>query len=350
MGRQDLLGGWVDEGGHTFAAVEPATGRQLAEVGSAAMDDVRRAVQRGSDAQQGWAATRSVVVSGWTEVSTHQQGIQLDDKSVGVWTTRDADDVCRLLDRRLEADPVRATVLGTIRLALDAAKAECWCAATRDGSAVAVRSDRRYPVVLDGVWPPSDLDELATAIASLPELAGVHGAVSAAEAVAARLPGMAVNSKAIRLHRLDILTAPADVPGRSRRAGISDRELLRHWYQAFHQEADPRGGDIDDAVDAALNTHGCWLWVDSTGVVASMATRRPIIAGCARVGPVYTPSRWRGKGYGSAVTAVATRDVLDDGGLPVLFTDLANQTSNDIYQRLGYYPVEDRLEIEFRSV
>lgn len=269
---------------------------------------------------------------------------------MGVWITWDADEVRWLLDRRLEADPVRATVLGTIRLALDTARVECWCAATRDRSAVAVRSDRRYPVVLDGVWPPSDVDELAAAIASLPELAGVHGAVSDAEAVAARLPGRAVNSKAIRLHRLDILTGPVDVPGRSRRAGIGDRELLRHWYRAFAQEADPRGGDIDDAVDAALNTHGCWLWVDAKGAVVSMATRRPIVAGCARVGPVYTPSRWRGKGYGSAVTAAATRDVLDDGGLPVLFTDLANQTSNDIYQRLGYYPVEDRLEIGFGSV
>ena len=50
-------GGWVDGGGHTFASVEPATGRQLAEVGSASTDDVRRAVQRATDAQQGWAAT-----------------------------------------------------------------------------------------------------------------------------------------------------------------------------------------------------------------------------------------------------------------------------------------------------
>jgi predicted GNAT family acetyltransferase len=68
------------------------------------------------------------------------------------------------------------------------------------------------------------------------------------------------------------------------------------------------------------------------------------------VGPVYTPSHWRGKGYGSAGTAAATRDVLDDGSVPVLFTDLTNQTSNDIYQRLGYDPVEDSLEIEFRSL
>jgi predicted GNAT family acetyltransferase len=32
----------------------------------------------------------------------------------------------------------------------------------------------------------------------------------------------------------------------------------------------------------------------------------------------------------------------------VLFTDLANPTSNALYQRLGYRPVEDRAVVEFR--
>ena len=50
---------------------------------------------------------------------------------MGVWITWDADEVRRLLDRRSEADPVRATVLGTIRLALDTARVECWCAENR---------------------------------------------------------------------------------------------------------------------------------------------------------------------------------------------------------------------------
>jgi hypothetical protein len=272
-----------------------------------------------------------------------------DDEGVAVRMTWDPYEVGRLLDRRLADDPVRATILGTIRLALNTASGECWCAATPNGSAVAVRSDRRYPVVLDGVWLVSDFDELAAALASLPGLVGVHGAVFAAEAVAARLPERAVSRRALRLYRLDTLTAPGNIPGESRRAGIGDRELLRQWYRAFAQEVDPHGTDSDDAVDAALNTRGCWLWVDPNGVVVSLATRRPIIAGSARVGPVYTPWRWRGRGYGSSATAAATRDVLDDGGIPVLFTDLSNHTSNDIYQRLGYYSVEDRLEIEFRA-
>jgi predicted GNAT family acetyltransferase len=33
----------------------------------------------------------------------------------------------------------------------------------------------------------------------------------------------------------------------------------------------------------------------------------------------------------------------------VLFTDLANPTSNALYQRLGYRPVEDRSLVEFAS-
>jgi len=125
--------------------------------------------------------------------------------------TWDADEVGRLLDRRLADDPVRATILGTIRLALMTASGECWCAATPDGSAVAVRPDRRYPVALDGAWPLSDFDELAAVIDNLPELVGVNGAVSAAEAIAARLPGRVAGSRPIRLYRLDTLSAPADV-------------------------------------------------------------------------------------------------------------------------------------------
>jgi predicted GNAT family acetyltransferase len=60
---------------------------------------------------------------------------------------------------------------------------------------------------------------------------------------------------------------------------------------------------------------------------------------------VYTPAEHRARGYGSAVTAAATQDVLDDRAIPVLFTDLANPTSNAIYQRLGYRPVGDYVSV-----
>jgi predicted GNAT family acetyltransferase len=65
----------------------------------------------------------------------------------------------------------------------------------------------------------------------------------------------------------------------------------------------------------------------------------------ARVGPVYTPGNRRERGYGSAVTALASRAGMDRGaGHVVLYTDLSNPTSNAIYQAIGYMPDHDAEE------
>ena len=49
-------GGWVEGGGDTYPAVEPATGRTLARVGAASPSDVDRAVEWARQAQPSWAA------------------------------------------------------------------------------------------------------------------------------------------------------------------------------------------------------------------------------------------------------------------------------------------------------
>jgi predicted GNAT family acetyltransferase len=271
-----------------------------------------------------------------------------DDEQVFLQVTSDPNEIGAQIDRRLQIDPVRATILGTIRIALGWDDVECWCAATADGTAVAVRANPHYPVVLDGEWPASEVTELAACLARLPHLAGITGALDSVRSVAAFLPAITPTRMMFnRLYRLDALTAPTGVSGAVRRATTADRDLVYEWYQAFGHEAGGMHVDPQRDVDRALSSTGCWLWIDH-GNVVSLATRRPVVAGSARIGPVYTPAQWRGRGYGSAVTAAASRDILADGGVPVLFADLANPTSNDIYQRLGYYPVEDRLQIEFR--
>jgi predicted GNAT family acetyltransferase len=79
-----------------------------------------------------------------------------------------------------------------------------------------------------------------------------------------------------------------------------------------------------------------------------MAGAQRPAAGVVRVGPVYTPPEHRGRGYGAAVTAAVSQAALDAGAAGVvLFTDLANPTSNALYERLGYRPVEDRVVLSF---
>ena len=69
-----------------------------------------------------------------------------------------------------------------------------------------------------------------------------------------------------------------------------------------------------------------------------------------RIGPVYTPPELRGHGYASNLVAGVTQRQLDAGRDYVfLFTDLANPTSNKIYQDIGYQPVNDIDEWDFTA-
>jgi GNAT superfamily N-acetyltransferase len=76
----------------------------------------------------------------------------------------------------------------------------------------------------------------------------------------------------------------------------------------------------------------------------------PAVAGQARIGPVYTPPAHRGRGYGGAVTTAVSQQALAAGVTEVLlYTDLANPTSNALYQRLGYQPVADSVQLRFMA-
>jgi predicted GNAT family acetyltransferase len=265
-----------------------------------------------------------------------------------VTATTDPGHIADLLERRLAADPVRATVLGSILVELRAGRTgDAWCA-TRDGAdALVVRSGRPYPALFTAGWDGADLTSAVDLVRGLPELAGVSGPADIVErAVAALADRREQRRTGLRLFRLDELTPPASVTGEPRAATVADRGLIADWYRAFGAEAGSLGVNLEEAVDQALGSGRVWLWYADAKPV-SLAARREPEAGSARVGPVYTPPAERGHGYGSAVTAAATRDILDLGAIPALFTDLANPTSNKIYQRLGYYAVEDRLQVMF---
>ncbi len=76
---------------------------------------------------------------------------------------------------------------------------------------------------------------------------------------------------------------------------------------------------------------------------------RPTAHGIS-VGPVYTPPSLRGRGYATALVAELSQHLLDSGyQFTTLFTDLANPTSNSIYQKIGYQPVCDFTEYAFES-
>jgi predicted GNAT family acetyltransferase len=134
-------------------------------------------------------------------------------------------------------------------------------------------------------------------------------------------------------------------------AGKEDRGQLVRWYAEFVEDAGHVAAREAEAwADARISYGGITLWEAEDGTPLSMAGVTPVVAGQVRVAPVYTPAHLRGRGYAGAVTAQVTRAVLASGVREVLlFTDLANPTSNGLYQRIGYRAVADFAAYDFRG-
>jgi hypothetical protein len=156
-----------------------------------------------------------------------------------------------------------------------------------------------------------------------------------------------------RIFRLDRVRPPRPAAGTWRLATSADRSLLVAWLHAFDDEALEGDEPADMAVIAdrmlAGGGRAAYLWVDHGPVsLTAVGGRTPH---GARVGPVYTPPERRGRGYASSLVAAVSQAQLDAGRRSLyLFTDLANPTSNHIYQAIGYEPVRDVADWRFEPL
>lgn len=159
--------------------------------------------------------------------------------------------------------------------------------------------------------------------------------------------------RAERIYKLEKVNPVGNVPGHFRKAEASDRDLLIRWFVTFNKEAlgETGRGDTESVVDRFLNseTQGVYLWED--GQTVSMAGHnRPTPNGVCVVA-VYTPPEHRKKGYASACVAALSQTLLSSGRqYCFLYTDLANPTSNRIYEAIGYNPVCDAEMYRFGAV
>ncbi|MFI7610762.1 GNAT family N-acetyltransferase [Nonomuraea terrae] len=264
-----------------------------------------------------------------------------------MWTfTSDVEEYAAVAEPFLLGDPVRNTVPLTVLANLRAGmpvKDPHFGWWTSGGEVLgAVFHTPPHPVGLFAV-PVEAVSPLVEALdGDLPELVGPVEVTS--EAV--RLLGEPSRVVSERLYRLERLTVP-DVPGRGRLAVPGDFPLLVSWYHAFGAEVGMGEADVAEQVARRLSGRELFLWEDE-GAPVSLAALSPSCGGVCRIGPVYTPPSRRRRGYGAAVTAYAGRTGLAEHcEQVVLFTDLANPTSNSVYRSIGYRPVCDYAHLTY---
>jgi hypothetical protein len=181
---------------------------------------------------------------------------------------------------------------------------------------------------------------------------GVTGALPEADVFADAWGGQRRLRMSQGIYSARAVRPQAGVPGSPRRATAADRELVLGWLVAFQAEAldeDAAHVELEPAIDRRLASDdaGFVLWEDG-GEAVSICGYHGRTPHGTRIGPVYTPPDHRRRGYGSAVTAHVTQELLE-GGLDYcfLYTDLTNPTSNRIYMQIGYERVCDSAEYGF---
>jgi len=256
--------------------------------------------------------------------------------------------VLSLLDSMVD-DPAGAAMQGS---------RTWWATSVATGSVtgVCLRTAADQPVVIAADDRPTTLalaDAVADGLARIPGISGeAEVSIAFAGAWASFRHVAAKVAVAQRFYRLGTLTpAPQPEDAGSLRPGTpADLSLLTHWAVAFQH--DTFGPGVVDSESLArfmarkVDYGLVWVWHTSEPVAMAGAT--PTAAGVSRIQHVYTPPRLRGRGYAAACVAAVAADRLAAGAEHcVLFTDLLNPTANAVYQRLGFEPVSEHLEIDF---
>ena len=153
-----------------------------------------------------------------------------------------------------------------------------------------------------------------------------------------------------RIYQLLRVTPGLEKPGPVRLARESDMAFLPYWLEGFNNDCFGSSPPVESLADEAryhIASGQLYILEDQSTPVSMAKITREVETACC-VGYVYTPPYFRAKGHATACVAAVSRLMLERGFLKcVLYTDLANPTSNSIYQTIGYRPVCDSLEIRF---
>ena len=194
-------------------------------------------------------------------------------------------------------------------------------------------------------------DLVAAVHAARRAIPGVVGAPDDVAAVVAAIATPPVATTEQGLYTLTAVDWPPEAPGHMRVMGPDDCDLVTAWLLGFHADATPNEPYSEAqarAGAAARPAQGLtYLWeVDGTPV-AMAALSRPTRTGIT-VNAVYVPPAHRRHGYATSLVAHLSAEGLRRGhAFCVLYTDLANPTSNAIYQRIGYRRMGSSRNVRF---
>ncbi|MFD6509189.1 MULTISPECIES: GNAT family N-acetyltransferase [unclassified Bacillus (in: firmicutes)] len=123
--------------------------------------------------------------------------------------------------------------------------------------------------------------------------------------------------------------------------------LIEKWIYQFCEDVKlPTTKEEAKQTAHTLITNNRLFGLEVDGKLVSVAAKTRPTTNNITVNFVYTPKEARKKGYASNCVAALSQRMLDEGyKTTTLYTDLANPTSNKIYQEIGYEQIAESVLI-----
>ncbi|MCR5022875.1 MAG: GNAT family N-acetyltransferase [Lachnospiraceae bacterium] len=151
------------------------------------------------------------------------------------------------------------------------------------------------------------------------------------------------------IYRCDKVTNPKKATGHSIYSDETHKPILERFITGMVHDLEHRpmnDGEAEGFAEAVAGSENLFLWEDE-GEPVSMAMIAHRTPQYARINTVYTDNTKRGKGYAGALMGEVTQRVLDEGRIPMLYTEQDNVCSNATYRRVGYQCVGELVEYRF---
>jgi len=202
--------------------------------------------------------------------------------------------------------------------------------------------------------PTTAVSELVRALSGQREVSGVHGPREVVQAFAERWSARhglrAKHRNSMGIFSLHQVLPPKPVEGQLRQATQNDLELLIGLEGEFWDEVpvEPPVNGVEASVRRHIDAGLTHLWTLDSGEVVSMAAVVRQTPQGAAISLVYTPKRYRGRGYASNCTAALCQHLLGSGkSFCFLFADLQNPTSVHVYEAIGFKRIAEVAEVAF---
>jgi hypothetical protein len=254
---------------------------------------------------------------------------------------------------------LHSMILGLVRRHLEMKKPMSILARLEDENgqliAVGIQTDPNRTLIVPKLTEASARVFAEKLADKIPELPGANGPIPTVDVFSAKWASLKQKQTKLctnlRLFELNELIPPTQPSGFARIAESKDRDIIFKWLIEFYDEAiphDPKPSrdELYKSIDNGISLERYFIWEVEEAPVSLVGSARETDTE-KWIAPVYTPKEFRGKGYGSALTAFASQRILDQGKVGMLFTDLANPISNGIYQKIGYKPLADFKHIGF---